>query len=123
MKSKLVMMIGLAVVSAAAPQKNPPAQNQQPAARQKGASLAEDRRQENLRHDRQMTEIFKQQVDVQTAHQNALAVCSNDTKCREDADKKYRQSMVQIQIARNNENATHEKNIADIDQLWRAERH
>lgn len=119
-----LLILGVAAILSAAPQDTPKGiQRTLGETRpQKGASFDEDMRAENLRHADRLTDLFQRGVTIETELSNELIRCRADQACRQRAIEDYRKKKDELQIDRNNENATFEKNRADIVRNWRDNR-
>jgi hypothetical protein len=74
--------------------------------------------QESQRHQARLAAIEKETVDAQTAFRNDLVNCAGNSGCVTAAHRRLDAKMRQIQIERNNEDATHAKNMIDIPQKF-----
>lgn len=74
----------------------------------------ESEQDEYVRHFRAEIDIKKQEVDVNTKYDDAKINCGADRNCVIQAGKTYADDQLRLQVARNNENATHMKNLIAI---------
>jgi len=89
-------------------------QNQTADYNTRAAQMSAAVRQEDQRHTTRLAMIQKESVDANTQFQNDLVNCAGDSSCIAAAHKRLDTRTRQIAIERNNEEATHAKNMIDI---------